>query len=425
MRHHEEIKWSRLDSHSKVFPATWSPKDPKVFRLSCELFAAVEEDVLQRALDITMDNFPLYKYVLRRGLFWYYLESSDIMPKAEKESQPVCAPIYIGLRTNLLFRVSYYKTRINLEMFHVLSDGAGAIKFLRTLMFNYLTLLCKERFADVVLSSDASSISELMDDSYNRHYIGRKTFREMARKEKKQIKVNAYKIHGTRTDDYRLSLIEGSMSVKAVLNEAHKYNATLTVYITSLYIYSIYKSMSGRKKDRPIVLTVPVNLRQFFESYTARNFFSTIHIGYDFTEDPDDLELIIRSVAGDFKNNLKAEKLNFQLYKYMAVERNPFARLIPLAMKNFFIRTAVKTYDQYTTSNISNIGKIEMPADFSDFIRLFCVCTSVRKPQLTLCSYNDRLVISISSPFKETEIQRTFFQMLSKAGIDIEITSNL
>lgn len=183
--------------------------------------------------------------------------------------------------------------------------------------------------------------------------------------------------------------------------------------------------MSGRKKDRPIVLTVPVNLRQFFESYTARNFFSTIHIGYDFTEDPDDLELIIRSVAGDFKNNLKAEKLNFQLYKYMAVERNPFARLIPLAMKNFFIRTAVKTYDQYTTSNISNIGKIEMPADFSDFIRLFCVCTSVRKPQLTLCSYNDRLVISISSPFKETEIQRTFFQMLSKAGIDIEITSNL
>ena len=422
---HQEIKWSRLDNFSKIFPATWSPKDPKVFRLSCELFEAIEEGALQRALDITMDNFPLYKYVLRRGLFWYYLESSDLVPKVEKESQPICAPIYTGLRTNLLFRVSYYKCRVNLEMFHVLSDGAGAIKFLRTLMFNYLTLLYKERFANVVLSSDASSISELMDDSYNRHYIDRKTFREMAKKEKRQIKVNAYKIHGTRTDEYRLSLIEGSMSVKAVLNEAHKYNTTLTVYITSLYIYSIYKTMSGRKKDQPIVLTVPVNLRQFFESHTGRNFFGTIHIGYNFAKNPDDLKLIIKSIADGFKSNLNVEKLNLQLYKAMTAERNPFARLLPLPMKDFFIRTAVKTYDKYTTSNISNIGRIELPPEFCEFIRQFSVCTSVRKPQLTMCSYNDRLVISISSPFKEMEIQRTFFQMLSKAGIDIEITSNL
>ncbi len=422
---HQEIKWSRLDNFSKIFPATWSPKDPKVFRLSCELFESVEKNVLQRALDITIKNFPLYKYVLRRGLFWYYLESSDIRPKVQMESESVCAPIYIGLRSNLLFRVSYYKCRVNLEMFHVLSDGAGAIKFLRSLMFNYLTILYKKRFAAVVLSNDASSISELMDDSYKKHYIGRNAFNEMAEEEKKQIKVNAYKIHGTRTDEYRLSLIEGSMSVKAVLNEAHKYNTTLTIFITSLYIYSIYKSMSERRKAQPIVLTIPVNLRQFFESHTARNFFSTIHIGYNFAKDPDDLKLLIQSVADSFNNNLTVEKLNIQLYKFMAFERNPFARIIPLTMKDFFIRTAVKMYDKYTTSNISNIGKIEMPPEFNNLIREFSVCTSVRKPQLTLCSYNDRLVISLSSPFKETDIQRTFFQMLSKEGIDIEITSNL
>jgi len=424
MRHQEEVKWSRLDNYSKVFPATWSPKDPKVFRLSCELFEAVEEDVLQRALDITMENFPLYRYVLRRGLFWYYLESSDIVPKVEQESQPVCAPIYTGLRTNLLFRVSYYKCRVNLEMFHVLSDGAGAIRFMRALVFNYLTLLYRERFADIALSGDTSSISEQMDDSYNRHYIGKKAFREMARNEKAQ-RVKAYKIRGTRTDEYRLSLIEGSMPVKAVIDEAHKYNATLTVYITSVYLYSIYKTMPGRNRNQPIVLTVPVNLRQFFESQTARNFFSTIHIGYNFAKNPDDLEHIIRSVADDFQNSLKAEKLNLQLYKAVSVERNPFARLLPLPVKDFFIRAAVKSYDRHTTSNISNIGKIELPPEFGDYIREFSICTSVRKPQLTMCSYNDRLVVSISSPFKETDIQRTFFQTLSKAGIEIEITSNL
>ena len=320
---HQEIKWSRLDNYSKIFPATWSPKDPKVFRLSCELFEAVEKDVLQRALDITIDDFPLYKYVLRRGLFWYYFEASDIRPIVRMESESVCAPIYIGLKSNLLFRVSYYKSRVNLEMFHVLTDGSGAIKFLRSLMFNYLTLLYEDGFANVVLSNDASSISELMDDSYKKHYFGRNDFREMAEEEKKQTKVNAYKIHGIRTDEYRLSLVEGAMSVKAVLDEAHKYNTTLTVFITSLYIYSIYKSMSGRRKAGPIELTVPVNLRQFFESFTARNFFGTINIGYNFSKEPDDLKLVIQSVADSFKNNLTSDKLNYKLYKFMAVERNP------------------------------------------------------------------------------------------------------
>ena len=64
MKHHEETNWVRLDNYSKVFPATWSPKDPKVFRLSCELFEPVEKDVLQKALDKTIDDFPLYKYCI-------------------------------------------------------------------------------------------------------------------------------------------------------------------------------------------------------------------------------------------------------------------------------------------------------------------------------------------------------------------------
>ena len=40
---------------------------------------------------------------------------------------------------------------------------------------------------------------------------------------------------------------------------------------------------------------------------------------------------------------------------------------------------------------------------------------------MTLCSYGDRLVVSIASPYRETDIQRTFFQSLSKLGIKIEI----
>ena len=39
-----------------------------------------------------------------------------------------------------MFRVSYYKNRINLEVFHVLTDGMGGINFLRELTYQYLRL---------------------------------------------------------------------------------------------------------------------------------------------------------------------------------------------------------------------------------------------------------------------------------------------
>jgi len=99
--------------------ATYSERDEKVFRISCELFEEVDPEILQQALDETIERFPYYKSVLRRGIFWYYLEDSDIRPLVEKEDKPVCAPIY-----RKYFRVLYYNKRISLEVFFGRNRGS-------------------------------------------------------------------------------------------------------------------------------------------------------------------------------------------------------------------------------------------------------------------------------------------------------------
>ncbi|MGE4354338.1 MAG: hypothetical protein AB7D36_09665 [Oscillospiraceae bacterium] len=425
MKHQKNFEWVKLDNASKMFPATWSLKDPKVFRIHCELLDIIDPNVLQKALDITINDFPLYRSVLRRGVFWYYLESSEITPEVTEESKPVCAPVYVGLKNNLLFRVTYYNKRINLEIFHVLSDGAGAVRFLTSLVCRYLALCHREAFAASALSPEDFSMSERMDDSYKKHYIGGEAFRRLAKAEKKRNKRKAYQIRGMRTAENRVALIEGAMPTEAVLVKAHSYNASLTVFISSLFIYSIYKEMPTRKKNQPIVLTVPVNLRQFFESGTARNFFGFIDAGFNFEKNTDDLGTITCAIGERFKECLTEERLNYQLYKNMAMQQNPLVRGLPLPIKDLLIRAAARSYDRYTTSNISNIGRIVLPPEFCPYIRQFGVCTSVRRPQLTLCSYEGRLVISITSPYKETAIQMTFFRLLSKMGITVEIASNI
>ena len=67
-------KWNRLDNAAKIFPPTSTKRDTKVFRFACELCEPVEEAALQRALDRTMEIFPFYRSILKKGLFWYYLE---------------------------------------------------------------------------------------------------------------------------------------------------------------------------------------------------------------------------------------------------------------------------------------------------------------------------------------------------------------
>jgi hypothetical protein len=174
-----------------------------------------------------------------------------------------------------------------------------------------------------------------------------------------------------------------------------------------------------------VVLTVPVNLRQYYESETARNFFSYINVGFRFDGRSEDLEPVMARVSECFKKELTVEQLSYQLNRYMSIERNLFARIVPLPVKDLVARIIVYKSVRQTTSTISNIGVINMPAEFQQVIRQFSICTSATRPQMTLCSYGDRLVVSISSPYRETDIQRTFFQMLSKLGIEIEISSSI
>jgi len=418
----KKTNWTKLDNASKYFPAVANNKDTKVFRLACELYEDVDPKVLQESLDITLDSFPLFKSVLRRGLFWYYFEASDLKAAVELESTPLCAPLYFKDRRNLLFRLSYYKKRINLEVFHALTDGAGVIWFMENLIYHYMTIKYKERFEGKIPPlNPRASISQKMDDSFGKNY-SEDVVKETGEKKKR---IKAYQIKGSRNEENRTKLIEGSMSVKAVLGLAHEYNTSLTVFLSSLLLYSIYKEMPVNKRKKLVVLSVPINLRQFYESKTARNFFSTMNISYDFKNNSSDLNEIIKSVGEEFKRKLTKEHLDKQLKDFVSLEKNMLARITPLSLKDFVLRIADKLNDRKITSSISNVGKIVLFEDFRDYIKQFSVCVSARRPLITLCSYEDNLVISFTSPFEETDIQKTFFQFLSERGVDMQITSNL
>ena len=68
MKEQKKYKWSKLDNASKIFPSTMNARDTKVFRLSCFLKDEVDKRILEEAIEPTLQSFPIYRSVLRRGV---------------------------------------------------------------------------------------------------------------------------------------------------------------------------------------------------------------------------------------------------------------------------------------------------------------------------------------------------------------------
>ena len=118
-------RWRRLDNTGKIFPLIANENLSNVFRISVTLKEEVEPELLSQALEEVLPRFEGFQVKMKRGFFWYYFETNKRTPLIEKESTYPCQ--YIDPKSNqlFLFRVSYYKRRIHLEVFHAVTDGLG------------------------------------------------------------------------------------------------------------------------------------------------------------------------------------------------------------------------------------------------------------------------------------------------------------
>ena len=418
MKTRNPTQWSRLDNAAKIFPANATLRDPKVFRFSCQLLEEVDGSLLQQALDRTLRDFPHYRCVLRRGLFWYFFESSSLPAVVEQEHLPLCSPLFLPEDRGLLFRVSWFRRRISVEVFHALADGTGALQFIRALVFYYLMLVHGQQLEIQPQLDYDASISQKQDDSFQKYYAGAQGG------EKKAPVQKAYKIQGPRLSEYRLRTIEGVMSASQVVAEARRRGTSLTAFLGAVLIQAIHGEMSVLQQRRPVVLSIPVNLRNYFDSQSARNFFGLFLTGYSFQDGDGSLEDITATLTRDFREELTAERLAARMNELAALEHNFLTRAVPLVLKDVTLRYFGHRSESQMTAAFSNLGRISMPEPLGQYIDLFSICASTIKLQVCLATFGDRLTVNFTAPFVSTEIQKRFFRILSGLGIQVEISAN-
>lgn len=466
--------WVRLDNASNIFLAARTDTDTKVFRLSAELDHDVESEVLQRALDATFDRYPLYRAVLRRGVFWYYLQDSDLRPRATPDTRYPCAPIYQPDRRTLLFRVMWHRQRIILEVFHVLSDGTGALWFLNDLVTEYVRL----RFDAASAGTDSSeqhrlaasgdSARGLTTDSFAQYFRRRRqkaspepsAFSEAARitplptsemppdqhrsssdgtgadlgddadpeppsepVERSRARVRVHRARGTRTPDHRPRAVELTLPTAPVLALARAEGVAMTMYLTSVFLASVADAAGDLGTAPTLAASVPVNLRQFFPSTSARNFFATVRVTHTFGAGHDDVGSISRHLERDFRALATPDQLETKVRRFIRLERAPVARIVPRPLKDVVLGLLNRVENRGLTVAVSNLGRVTLPADVDPHVRRIFLQVSAVRPQFCSVSHGDQLTITFTSPFIDTGHIREFARFFTARGIPVTAAS--
>ena len=406
--------WRSLDNAAKLFSAASSPKDTRVFRFYCELKEEVKEEILQEALNQTIQKYPVFLSVMRKGLFWHYLEKSELRPVVREEYKEPCSSLYVRDKKTLLFEVTYYKKRINFEVFHALTDGTGATEFLRELVKNYLYLIHEEDLEPVELSNQYLTVKDQEDDSFSRYYDP-----DFPRKKKKKIRAVQIKKGGKGYEELQIN--EASMSVKELLGIAREKKVSMSVLRTAAFICAIHEEMSRMQEKKPVILMVPVNLRKIFPSDSMLNFFGYIEPGYQFGGGKDSFEDVLEAVKLYFQENLSKEHMAGRMNELIAIEKHKILKWAPLELKNRCIRAGAKMAEQEVTAVLSNMSVVKMPEDYAQYIEKFGVYTSTNRTELCICSFQDTLSLGFTSRYDSTNIQRNFYRILKELGASVKV----
>ena len=321
------LKWDKLDNTAQIFPVIAREGMSNVYRVAVILKEDIDETTLQIALERVLPHFDVFRMCMKKGIFWYYFEENKKKaPKVKEEYTYPCMFINQYSNSNFLFRLTYFKNRINLEVFHALTDGNGALAFLKEITYQYLRLKHSSVLGEI---KDSLGVETSLDtsDSYLRHY---------RKKQKKSYKTKrAVIIKGDKLPINQFAIIHGTMPIDEIKKISKSYGVTINQYLVAVYTWAIYLNQLKKKQsDKPVAVCVPVNLRPYFESDTNKNFFVVVTSVFEPEKDDYSFEEVLEIVKTSLSQQITKENLE-KLFSYnVSNEMNVLLRAIPLFLKN-------------------------------------------------------------------------------------------
>lgn len=419
----DKNRWFKLDNAAKLYPAIANDRWGSVFRVTAVLKEPVVPQLLQTAVHRVLPRFPSMAVRMRLGFFWYYLESNPNRLNVREDTGHPCMRFRWSEEGGFLIRVLYYQSRISVEVFHAIADGTGGMTFLKTLTAEYLRLRgLRIPSGDGVLDLKRKPTPEEMEDAFQRAPLPKI---KLSRRESR-----AYHFPGDLEPPHTLHVIAASMPFQAVRAQAKPLGATPTAYLVAVMLYTAYlwQNTESPKRPRPLRVSVPVNLRNYFKTDTLRNFSFYVNPEIDPRLGAYTFEEVVRTVQNFMQYALNPKLLFAGVATNVADERRLSLRLFPLPIKNLAINTVFRHVGERAfTTTLTSIGQVKAPPEMMAHVRRFELMLGASATPCCNCaltSTGDELLLMFTRNQREATLPREALRFLVSQGIPVTTQSN-
>lgn len=404
------LLWYPLDDASKIYPMNIKRNQMNLFRLSVYLKNDVVPELMQMALNFTIKRFPVMATTVKTGFFWHYLDTTKRRFKLKPETNKPCMPINVSASGSQSFRLLYFKNRLSVEFFHVLTDGNGGMIFLNTLVAEYLRLLGKP-----IPSND-----QILD--INDVIKSEETKNEFSKIQLKNIKPSGFggssalQLSGNIAYSNPSRVLHFEMDTDLLLSKAKAANTTLTAYLLA-YIFVAAKYSTEAQKGN-LNIQVPVNLRKFYNRKTLRNFAMYCKIGYPIDQ-VGTIQEIIPEITKQLKEKSTMEAMEEMIQSTIRLVRG--LRYIPLFIKRPVAKFAYGFLgDRVFTSAFSNLGLVKLPDEMGEHIDKYDFLLGTGNLNRVCCtciSFKNKTVFSMTKTTEDPSFEEKLAELFKENGI--------
>ncbi|MBR0357546.1 MAG: hypothetical protein IJH54_08710, partial [Clostridia bacterium] len=241
----------------------------------------------------------------------------------------------------------------------------------------------------------------------------------------------AYRLPGKRELGRFMRLITGVIPGDALHDLAKAHGCTVTVLLAAIMAQCVLRIQDERvpkKRQKPVKITVPVDLRRLFPSRTLRNFVLTVNPGVD----PRLGAYALGEICDAFTHQLAAEttpqRMAGRIAQNVAPQRNMLLKATPIFLKTSVMRAVYsRRGERLGCINVSNLGVQRLPAAMAPYVERMEFIIGVQYSYPNNCSLvtcQGRTVISMIRSTESADLERRFFSRLVELGVPVSIETN-
>ncbi len=241
----------------------------------------------------------------------------------------------------------------------------------------------------------------------------------------------SYRLHGTKEPDGFRHLITGTVPTGKLLAAARERHVSVTVLLAAVLARSVMDMQDmerARRRQKPVKITIPVDMRRIFGSRTVRNFSLVLNLGADPRFGDYSVDELCQLIHHQLRAGATRQNMAGMIAANVQPQQVTLLRLTPAVIKNLVMDLIYFTSGERSGSlNLSNLGQMQLPENMQPYVRRMEFIIGPQRSYPNNCSViscGDLTTVNMIRNIRESELERRFFCRLVELGIPVDIESN-